>query len=72
MIGNATRLPFLAVLFGILGGVETLGLVGLFIGPVVMVLFVTLWYEANVFDKVAPVKAGANTPASPAAPERTQ
>jgi len=50
MIGNATRLPFLAVLFGILGGVETLGLVGLFIGPVVMVLFVTLWYEAHPDD----------------------
>lgn len=49
MIGNATRLPFLTVLFGILGGVETLGLVGLFIGPVVMVLFVALWYEANLF-----------------------
>lgn len=49
MIGNATRLPFLAVLFGILGGVETLGLVGLFIGPVVMVLFMTLWYEADLF-----------------------
>ena len=54
MIGNATRLPFLAVLFGILGGVETLGLVGLFIGPVVMVLFVTLWYEANLFDDGTP------------------
>jgi predicted PurR-regulated permease PerM len=47
IIGNATRLPFLAVLFGILGGVETLGLVGLFIGPVVMVLMVTLWREAG-------------------------
>lgn len=46
LIGNATRLPFLAVLFGILGGVETLGLVGLFIGPVLMVLFVTVWREA--------------------------
>jgi len=54
MIGNATKLPFLAVLFGILGGVETLGLVGLFIGPVVMVLFVTLWYEANLFDDGTP------------------
>ena len=75
MIGNATRLPFLAVLFGILGGVETLGLVGLFIGPVVMVLFVTLWYEANVFDSAPPATAASNrgaTPASPAAPERTQ
>ncbi len=49
MIGSATALPFLAVLFGILGGVETLGLVGLFIGPVVMTLFVTLWHEENLF-----------------------
>ena len=54
MIGSATRLPFLAVLFGILGGVETLGLVGLFIGPVVMVLFVTLWYEAHLPDDGSP------------------
>jgi predicted PurR-regulated permease PerM len=54
MIGSATRLPFLAVLFGILGGVETLGLVGLFIGPVVMVLFVTLWYEAHLSDDGSP------------------
>jgi predicted PurR-regulated permease PerM len=45
IIGNATQLPFLAVLFGILGGVETLGLVGLFVGPVVMTLFMTLWRE---------------------------
>jgi len=45
MIGNATKLPFIAVLLGILGGVETLGLIGLFIGPVAMTLFVTLWHE---------------------------
>jgi predicted PurR-regulated permease PerM len=49
IIGNATKLPFLAVLLGILGGVETLGLVGLFIGPVVMTLFVTLWHEEKIF-----------------------
>jgi predicted PurR-regulated permease PerM len=49
MIGSATKLPFLAVLFGILGGVETMGLVGLFIGPVVMTLFVTLWHEEDLF-----------------------
>lgn len=48
IIGNATQLHFLAVLFGILGGVETLGLVGLFIGPVVMVLFTTLWREPEL------------------------
>jgi predicted PurR-regulated permease PerM len=45
IIGNATKLPFLAVLLGILGGVETLGLIGLFVGPVVMTLFMTLWHE---------------------------
>lgn len=45
MIGGAIELPFLAVLFGILGGVETLGLLGLFAGPMVMVLFITLWHE---------------------------
>lgn len=45
LIGGATQLPFLAVLFGILGGVEWLGLLGLFLGPVVMILFITLWKE---------------------------
>lgn len=45
MIGGAIQLPFLAVLFGILGGVENLGLLGLFVGPMVMVLFMTLWQE---------------------------
>ncbi|MDP3561404.1 MAG: AI-2E family transporter [Legionellaceae bacterium] len=47
LIGGAIELPFLAVLFGILGGVETLGLLGLFVGPIIMVLFVTLWQESQ-------------------------
>lgn len=47
MIGGAIELPFLAVLFGILGGVETMGILGLFIGPIIMVLFVTLWNESQ-------------------------
>lgn len=51
MIGSATKLPFLAVLLGILGGVETLGLIGLFVGPVVMTLFVTLWHEEKMFRR---------------------
>lgn len=48
LIGGAIELPFLAVLFGILGGVETLGLLGLVVGPLVMVLFVTLWQEPQL------------------------
>jgi predicted PurR-regulated permease PerM len=45
LIGGATRLPFLLVLFGILGGVETLGLLGLFVGPSVMAALVLLWRD---------------------------
>ena len=45
LIGGATRLPFLLVLFGILGGIETLGLLGLFVGPGVMAALVLLWRE---------------------------
>lgn len=45
MIGGATRLPFVWVLIGILGGVETMGLLGLFIGPAVMAVLVMLWRE---------------------------
>lgn len=45
LIGGTTQLHFLAVLFGLLGGVETLGLIGLFLGPMIMVLFMTLWRE---------------------------
>lgn len=48
LIGGAMQLPFLAVLFGILGGVEALGLIGLFLGPAIMVLFVTLWREPQL------------------------
>jgi predicted PurR-regulated permease PerM len=47
MIGGAIELPFLAVLFGILGGVESMGILGLFLGPIIMVLFVTLWNESQ-------------------------
>ena len=46
LIGSATRLPFLLVLFGILGGAETFGLIGLFIGPALMTIMSVLWREA--------------------------
>jgi predicted PurR-regulated permease PerM len=58
LIGGAIQLPFLAVLFGILGGVETLGLLGLFVGPIAMVLFVTLWNEAQEPIKNSPDTIG--------------
>ncbi|WP_144137485.1 AI-2E family transporter [Paraburkholderia sp. BCC1884] len=45
LIGNATRLPFLLVLFGILGGAETFGLLGIFIGPALMTVLMVLWTD---------------------------
>ncbi|NLP65747.1 AI-2E family transporter [Paraburkholderia sacchari] len=43
LIGNSTRLPFLLVLFGILGGAATFGLIGIFIGPALMTVLMVLW-----------------------------
>jgi predicted PurR-regulated permease PerM len=45
IIGGAARLPFLWVLLGILGGLETFGIVGLFLGPAVMAALISLWRE---------------------------
>jgi predicted PurR-regulated permease PerM len=45
LIGGAARLPFLWVLLGIVGGLETFGLLGLFLGPVVMAALISLWRE---------------------------
>jgi len=45
LIGGTTKLPFLWVLLGILGGVESWGLIGLFLGPAVMSALMSLWRE---------------------------
>jgi predicted PurR-regulated permease PerM len=45
VIGSATRLPFIWVLFGIFGGVTTWGLLGLFLGPAIMSVLILLWRE---------------------------
>jgi predicted PurR-regulated permease PerM len=45
LIGGAARLPFLWALIGILGGLGTFGLIGLFLGPVIMAAVLTVWRE---------------------------
>jgi predicted PurR-regulated permease PerM len=45
IIGGAARLPFLWALLGILGGLETFGIVGLFLGPAVMAALISLWRD---------------------------
>lgn len=45
VISNATRIPFLLVMFGVLGGLAAFGLVGLFLGPVVLAVLMAVWRE---------------------------
>ncbi len=45
LIGGATKLPFIWVLLGILGGVEAWGLLGLFLGPAIMAALIMMWRE---------------------------
>lgn len=45
LVGGPIRLPFLPTFFGLIGGVKTMGLVGLFVGPVLMALLVAVWRE---------------------------
>lgn len=45
LISGVTRVPFLLVFFGVLGGLSAFGLIGLFIGPVVVTLLLILWRE---------------------------
>ena len=46
-ISDETRLPFLHTLIAILGGLSTMGLVGLFIGPALVAAAHMLWCEAD-------------------------
>lgn len=45
IIGGAARLPFLWVLLGILGGIESFGLLGIFVGPALMAALVSIWHD---------------------------
>lgn len=45
VISTATRIPFLLVMFGVLGGLAAFGLVGLFLGPIVIAVLLAVWRE---------------------------
>jgi len=60
IIGGAARLPFLWVLLGILGGLETFGIIGLFLGPAIMAALISLWRDWTELSGAAP--NGSGTP----------
>jgi predicted PurR-regulated permease PerM len=45
VISSATRIPFLLVMFGVLGGAAAFGLIGLFVGPVILAVLMAVWRE---------------------------
>src|SRR5262249_2784114 len=57
LIGGSIRLPFVWVLLGVLGGVESFGLLGLFLGPALLAVLITRGREVPRAD------AALNAPA---------
>lgn len=45
VISGATKIPFMIILIGVLGGLSAFGFIGLFIGPVVLAVALAVWRE---------------------------
>ena len=64
VISGATQIPFLLIMFGVLGGIASFGLVGLFIGPVILAILLAIWREwlhENVQEPIAAIEAPPET-----------
>lgn len=68
VISGATKIPFIIIFIGVLGGLTAFGFVGLFIGPVVLAIGLAVWREwisqhkNDIFspkDEVVLVETGA-------------
>ena len=45
VISGIAKIPFVLVLFGVLGGLAAFGLIGMFVGPVILAVLLALWRE---------------------------
>ena len=45
LISNATDIPLVIVLFGVMGGLIAFGFVGLFLGPLILSVLLAIWRE---------------------------
>jgi predicted PurR-regulated permease PerM len=45
LISNATHVPLIVVMFGVIGGIAVWGLIGVFAGPVVLAIGLAIWRE---------------------------
>ncbi len=69
LVGGPIKLPFLPTFFGLIGGVKTMGFLGLFIGPVLMALLVAIWREwirdIEATEPVSPILLDAHADTAP-------
>ncbi len=70
LIQGGTQLPFLGILFGIFGGVVSMGIVGLIIGPVMLVLLMVFFREAAVDESAVNLEFDAASPEIHPAPQK--
>jgi predicted PurR-regulated permease PerM len=67
-IAGSSRVPLVLALLGIVGGLETLGILGLFLGPTLMAIVVAIWRElASTGSATAQVPALPPIPVDPEA-----
>jgi predicted PurR-regulated permease PerM len=58
LIGGAVKLPFIWTLLGIFGGLENFGLLGLFLGPTLMAVLMSIWRDWVADMRKADATAG--------------
>lgn len=63
VISGATKVPFLLIMFGVLGGLTAFGMVGLFIGPVILAVLLAVWREW--LSSAEPLQGAPVTPTAP-------
>ena len=67
LVGKDTRMHELMIFFGTLGGIMMFGIAGIFIGPLIASLFVTIWELYGIaFDDFLPEVYYRKQPAKPA------
>jgi predicted PurR-regulated permease PerM len=54
VLSGATRVPFLLSMFGAIGGLGAFGLIGLFVGPVILAVLLSLWREGVLQREAEP------------------
>ncbi len=60
IISQGSKLPFIVMLIGILGGIATFGLIGVFLGPTLLAVGYSLIHEILVHRRSAPLSKQAD------------